>query len=206
MRFIINNAQILSGIIAGAIIILMTVLFDTPVAESFALGLMVYIGLWFLRSYGKSKYKPKLVEEMAGYNIQDKIDSGFIKLQNIKELNKKIKDKELRTKINDICNTAKKIFESFDQDEEDAKMASRFLLYLDRFLMAVERYVSISSTEEGREVITDSGDKKEFIELIDTADEAFKSGFKNYLENDVIELRTLSRVLKKMMDNAEIGK
>jgi hypothetical protein len=79
-------------------------------------------------------------------------------------------------------------------------------LYLDRFLPLIERYVRLSSTPEGRQVLKKSSEDEGFVELLDVVEQGFSNGFQNYLENDVVELRTLSRVMKKMMNVAEIGK
>jgi len=206
MNFLINNAELIGGLFTGAIILLLTIIFGAPLYISIPVGLTVFLGFWLIRSYRIDLLISQEAASMNSSHVMEKIKLGQKKLQNIRNISENITDNNIRSRILKICDTVEKIFSNFEQDETDIARASRFLLYLDRFLITVDQYANLSATEEGRELLSDEGHKEDFCDLLDVAEKAFKSGFKNYLENDAMEFRTVSRVLKKMMETAEIGR
>ena len=67
-------------------------------------------------------------------------------------------------------------------------------------------YVRVASTPQGRELLKERKEDEAFLQYLDTAIKGFNQGFKNYLANDVVELKRLGTVVTRMMDVAEIGK
>ena len=144
---------------------------------------------------------PMKPSEMAA-----RIERGQATADGIRALAPNVEDGIARIRLLRICDLAERIFSNFEDDPSDLAKAGRFLMYLDRFLPLVERYARLCSTPEGRELLKEEYGDQEFHELLQTAEQSFSQGFKNYLSNDVVEMKAFGRVLKRMMDVAEVGK
>lgn len=206
MSFLLRNIEITAAL-AGAAAMLAGVLgVGAPWWAGVAAGVLVFAGVWLL---GSSWTDMRIRSEASGLSVQamlQRIRQGRKKVAAIQEHAKGVPDKDVRERLFRVCTLADRIFANFEDDSQDIAKASRFLLYLDRFLPLIEKYARLSSTSQGRELLQRSGDDVEFRELLQVVEEGFSKGFQNYLENDVIELRTFGRVLKKMIHVAEIGK
>ena len=128
---------------------------------------------------------------------------GKKKLYEIRKISETIHQPAIRQQIVRICDLGNRIFKGFDEEPHAVSGATRFLLYIDRILPYIEKYAKVSSTRTGTEMIGKDG---EILEVLNSLEQGFEQGFKNYLEKDVVELKTVGRVLKKMMSVAEIGK
>jgi len=206
MSFFVKNSEISGSVLASVLILILVMVFRVPVIISAPVGVALFFGLWFY----SLKYFDMEINRKAGgmgtAEIQKQIKLGKDKVEHIRKLTNQIYGQDIRLRILKICETTDRIFKNFEDDKADLNYASRFLLYLDRFLRAVDNYAKLCGTPEGIELLESSGNKDEFLDLIETAEKAFADGLKNYLENDQMELRTVSRVLKRMMENAEIGR
>lgn len=111
--------------------------------------------------------------------------------------------KEIQEQVIRICDMGERIFNQLEAEPSDILRSGRLLLYLSRLLPLIEKYARVSSTRTGREML---GRDKEFLEVLNAVEQGFEQGFKNYLEKDVVEIKTVGRILKKMMNVAEIGK
>ncbi|THB66851.1 MAG: hypothetical protein D6E12_09720 [Desulfovibrio sp.] len=154
-------------------------------------------------------FKPDEDEEDAPISeseMDKRIALGKARVEAILKAEPKVPSGEARIRLLRICALAERIFDNFEDDPGDLAKAGRFLMYLDRFLPLVERYARLSSTPEGRELLSEEYNEDEFHELLETAEEGFSKGFKNYLANDVVEMKFFGKVLKRMMDVAEVGK
>ncbi len=206
MRFFLNNVELLSSAIGAAVILGGVFLVHVPVWIAITVGVAVAAGLWLV---GSSWLDMSIRQEATGLTPEHmlrRIRSSRQILTAIRGAAGNIPDHDVQERLQRVCDLSERIFGNFEEDPEDIPKASRFLLYLDRFLPLIEKYARLSSTDEGRALLEKSGDNEEFSELLVTVEQGFAKGFQNYLENDVVELRTFGRVLKKMIDVAEIGK
>ena len=206
MQIILRNVEFLAGGFSAAALLIGALIINAPIWLSFIVAICLFAGFNLLASYWTDiqiKYEAVL---MTVESVQVKIRKGLKKVDHIKEQAKTVNEVKIKEQLIRICEVAQRIFKNFEADTSDVSKASRFLLYLDRFLPLIERYTRLSSTPEGRQLLKKSSDDKEFIELLNVVEQGFKNGFQNYLEHDVVELRTLSRVLRKMMNVAEIGR
>jgi len=206
MQMIVKNVELWAGGVSAVALLVGTLIVHAPVWLSLVVAVCLFIGLYLLGSYWTDiqiQYEATL---MTVESMQTKISKGLMNVIEIRNQASNIEEVKIKDQIIRICDVAYRIFKNFERDSSDVAKASRFLLYLDRFLPLIERYVRLSSTPEGRQVLKKSSEDEGFVELLDVVEQGFSNGFQNYLENDVVELRTLSRVMKKMMKVAEIGK
>ncbi|SHK81894.1 5-bromo-4-chloroindolyl phosphate hydrolysis protein [Desulfatibacillum alkenivorans DSM 16219] len=206
MQAVIRNMEIIAGALAAAIILIGTVVIQAPLWLSVLLGAALFTGLRLIKSHWT---EISIANEARGLSqdlMEQKILAGQSMVVQIKNLSRSIKEEEVQAQVLRICDLADKIFRNFQDDKGDMARASRFLLYLNRFLPLIETFARLSSTKEGRKMLEESNDGKEFREMLNVVEQGFSKGFQNYLENDAADLRTFGRVLSKMMDAAEIGK
>ena len=206
MQMIIKNVELWAGGVSAVALLVGTLIVHAPIWLSLVVAVCLFIGFYLLGSYWTDiqiQYEATL---MTVESMQTKISKGLMNVIEIRNQASNIEEVKIKDQIIRICEVAYRIFKNFEKDSSDVAKASRFLLYLDRFLPLIERYVGLSSTPEGRQVLKKSSEDEGFVELLDVVEQGFSNGFQNYLENDVVELRTLSRVMKKMMNVAEIGK
>jgi len=206
MERFLRNMGLYAGILASAILLLGTVGFGVPFGINFFVAVVVFVGLYLLGSFWLEIAISRESHGMTIEALRRTIRQGRDRVDEIRKLASGMKARELRGQLERICALASQIFDNFNEDPADIAKASRFLLYLNRFLPLIERYARVSATQEGRELLQHSQDDREFGELLNTVEQSFRQGFQNYLQNDVVEMRTLGRVLKKMMTVAEIGK
>jgi len=206
MQMVVKNVELWAGGISAVALLVGTLIVHAPIWLSLVVAVCLFVGIYLLGSYWTDiqiQYEATL---MTVESMQSKISKGLMNVIAIRNQASNIEEVKIKDQIIRICDVAYRIFKNFEEDPSDVAKASRFLLYLDRFLPLIERYVRLSSTSEGRQVLEKSSEDEEFVELLDVVEHGFTNGFQNYLENDVVELRTLSRVMKKMMNVAEIGK
>lgn len=205
MSWLLRNIELAAAVIGACVMLAGVLLVSAPWWASVLVGLFVFAGIWLLGSSQDMRIKG----EAAGLSQQDmlrRIKQARKKVVAIQDLAGGVPDQDVRARLLRVCSLSDRIFKNFEDDPDDIAKASRFLLYLDRFLPLIEKYARLSATPQGRELLKKSGDDEEFKELLRVVEEGFAKGFQNYLQNDVVELRTFGRVLKKMIHVAEIGK
>jgi 5-bromo-4-chloroindolyl phosphate hydrolysis protein len=206
MKVFAKHYELISGVVSGATLMTLSLGFGTPIWMSLLASGLLFGGMSLI---GSNSRELQLAREAINMNqnvLDAKIKVGRKMVSNLKKLSRKIDDRQVRDKLNKICDLADNIFDNFDDDETDVTKAGRFLLYLERFLPVIEGYARLSSTPEGRRSLAEMYEEGEFLNFLDTMEKGFSKGFQNYLRNDVVELKTVSRVLEKMIGAAEIGK
>ncbi|MBF0379055.1 MAG: 5-bromo-4-chloroindolyl phosphate hydrolysis family protein [Desulfamplus sp.] len=199
----IKHYEIWSGLIAASILLFGVFVLQTPLWLNFVVAISLFAGLFMIGSFWIELQIGQEAKKMTQESMSDKILKGKKKLNEIRAISKTIHQPTIRQQIVRICDLGDRIFKGFDEEPHAVSGASRFLLYIDRILPYVEKYAKVSSTRTGTEMIKKDG---EILEVLNSLEQGFEQGFKNYLEKDVVELKTVGRVLKKMMSVAEIGK
>jgi 5-bromo-4-chloroindolyl phosphate hydrolysis protein len=136
--------------------------------------------------------------------MRDKLDRDREKIVRIRELCVNIHEEPVRRRILTVCGLAEGIFDHLAQNPSQEQAVGRFFLYLERTVRVVEEYSRIAVDPMGRRLLR--GEEEEFLRLLDQAEEAFRTGYRNILHNRIVEFRTMGRVLGRMMELAEIGK
>ena len=203
---LLGNIEILAGAACALLLFAGHFLVGVPIWLNAAVCLALFAGLLLIGSFGLDMRIRREAGSMTMEKLRQKVKEGERNTAKIRRLIADTPDKELRDKIANICDIAERILANFQDDPADLAKAGRFLLYLERFLPLIEKYTRLSATPEGRELLRASNEDDVFAQLLETAEQSFRQGFKNYLEKDAVQLRTLGRTLKKMMTIAEIGK
>ncbi len=198
------NIEVASGIISAAGVIVAFVVFAAPAWLCLAMGLGLYLGITFLGSSRLDKIIRREARDLAPKEMQSKLLGDREKLARIRELCVGIEDDSIKLKILTICGLAEGIFDNLLENQAAGPSMSRFFLYLERTIQVVERYSRISANPLGRQMLRE--EEKEFLQLLNQAEEAFTTGYRNLLNNQIVEFKTMGRVLGRMMELAEIGK
>ena len=199
IRLFLNNYQIFSALIAALMILAGHFLLSIPLAVNLAASLGLFAGLLLIGSYGFD-YKIRLeARSLSDDDIKQRIGRGLRQVSTIRGTAGMITDPVVKAKVMNVCDLAERMLKGFAKDQGRKVDIGRFLLYLDHFLPVVEKYSYMSSTPEGREMMMKTTDDAEFWELLHSAQETFETGYNNWLQNDVVELRTMGRDLKKMI-------
>lgn len=199
----IKHYEIWSGFIAASVLLIGVFVLQTPLWLNFVIAISLFSGLFMVGSFWIEFQIGREANRMTEEGMVDKILKGKKKLHEIREISKVIHQIAIRQQIVRICDLGERIFKSFDEEPHAVSGVSRFLLYIDRILPYIEKYAKVSSTRTGTEMIGKDG---EILDVLNSLEQGFEQGFKNYLEKDVVELKTVGRILKKMMNVAEIGK
>ncbi|MCG8403781.1 MAG: 5-bromo-4-chloroindolyl phosphate hydrolysis family protein [Phycisphaerales bacterium] len=197
------NIEIASGVISAGGVVLAYLVFGAPLWLCLALGLGLYLGIAFLGSSRLDKRIRVEARQLAPPEMESRLVADQEKLARIRELCRDLEDEEIRLKILTICGLAEGIFNNLLEGRIGGPHLGRFFLYLERTIQVVERYSQLSADQLGRELL--QKERSEFIRLLDQAQEAFNKGYRNLLNDRIVEFKTMSRVLGRMMEIAEIG-
>lgn len=116
----------------------------------------------------------------------------------IRELSAKIKDQNIRKKVEEISQVVFKIFENFKNDPRDVQVSRQILMYyLETTVTILRKYVELSSQNVQSEEVENSLQKVRG--LLDSIKEAFEKHYLKLLSNDVMELDTEVAVMEKTM-------
>lgn len=206
IRFFLNNVEICSGAVSAMFLLVGRLVFDAPLWICFVGAGILFAGLYLVGSYWVEIQIERESLRMTLQRMQEKIQAGRQRLKDIRGFAGGIANQNIQKQLYRICTTGEYIFKNIEDNPSGLSKSSRFLLYLDRFLPIVERYARTSSDTIGQKLLQESATESEFLDLLDAVEQGFEKGYKNYLEHDVVEMRTVGRVLKKMMNVAEIGK
>ncbi len=199
----VKHYEIWSGAAAAGILLLSVFILHIPLWISLLITVAIFAGLFMIGSFWTELQIEREANRMTQEIMADKILEGKKKLLEIRKIAENINQTDIRNQINRICDLGTRIFKNFDENLPAFSGASRFLLYIDRILPYMEKYAKVSSSRTGKEMLRSDS---EIMEVLNSLEQGFEQGFKNYLEKDVVELKTVGRILKKMMNVAEIGK
>lgn len=198
-----ENFEIASGAVAALALLAGNFIVGAPIWASVAVSAALFAGLYLIGSFWTEIQIEREAGQMTLKGMQSKIGEGREMLRAIRDLSRGMVQKEIREQVIRICDMGERIFNQLEADPSDILRSSRLLLYLSRFLPLIEKYARVSSTRTGREMLDRD---KDFLEVLNAVEQGFEQGFKNYLEKDLVEIKTVGRILKKMMNVAEIGK
>lgn len=206
MPYLAENRFLLAGVLSALSLLAGVFLMGAPFWAALLVAVCLFGGVSLVGSSALDAEIAKAARKLGPESMRAKIREGRAKVAELTDVARTMADTAARERVLRVAAMAERIFDNFEEDPADAAKAGRFLLYLDRFLPLVARYARLSATPEGRELLKERSDDEEFYKLLEVAEESFAQGYKNYLENDVVEMRTFGRVLRKMMDVAEVGR
>ncbi len=206
LQWCYQNAFMVAGVTAAAAMLLCHFVLNLPVWIGVPAGLLLGAGLYI---FGRGGMDERIRRQSSGLTMLDaevRADASRDLVQRIRAAAADTPDKEASRLLRSLADLADRVLDNFKDDPGDLRKSSRFILYLEKLLPMAERYARLAATPEGRELLRERGEDKAFLDALSKAEEAFAQGYKNYLENDVVELGRLGRVMTRMMDVAEIGK
>lgn len=163
---------------------------------TFIAALLIMV-IFFRRKEG-GEAKPADVSDLSPEGVKRIVEEGRRKAGEIFSLSLKIPDREVRQKVQDLCDISKKIFDVFQKDPKDIKKGKQFLFYyLDSTIKVVKQYVEIS----GREVKTPDAVSalKKVEDTLDLIKKGFESQLAKLLEDDVMDLDAEISLLEKTL-------
>ena len=189
--------EITYGLCAGIVFLIFYLILDISLIFSIIIALLVYIGMNLLFTSGKKT----LIVENTNLTIEEFkkiIKDGKEKIEKIKGIGREIKNKDVSISIEKICKVMDAIFDNFEKNPNDIKLARKFLdYYLDTVKRIVELYYELS----GKEVYTDK--EREILEkaegILNQIETIFQKQLGKLQEGDYLDLETELEVLETTM-------
>ena len=139
--------EITYGLCAGMVFLIFYLFLDISLIFSIIIALLVYIGMNLLFTSGRKT----LIVENTNLTIEEFkkiIKDGKEKIEKIKGIGREIKNKDVSISIEKICKVMDAIFDNFEKNPNDIKLARKFLdYYLDTVKRIVELYYELSGKE-----------------------------------------------------------
>lgn len=189
--------EITYGLCAGIVFLIFYLILDISLIFSIIIALLVYIGMNLLFTSGKKT----LIVENTNLTIEEFeriIKDGKEKIEKIRDIGREIKNKDVSISIEKICKVMDAIFDNFEKNPNDIKLARKFLdYYLDTVKRIVELYYELS----GKEVYTDK--EREILEkaegILNQIETIFQKQLGKLQEGDYLDLETELEVLETTM-------
>ena len=189
--------EITYGLCAGIVFLIFYLILDISLIFSIIIALLVYIGMNLLFTSGKKT----LIVENTNLTIEEFkkiIKDGKEKIEKLKGIGREIKNKDVSISIEKICKVMDAIFDNFEKNPNDIKLARKFLdYYLDTVKRIVELYYELS----GKEVYTDK--EREILEkaegILNQIETIFQKQLGKLQEGDYLDLETELEVLETTM-------
>ncbi len=193
-----KNKEIISGAIGGVFFAVPYLALSTPFLPSLAIG-AIAIGASSLVLSGNPKIK--------GFSkpIGEVLDDAKRDVKHISDYSRRIKDKEIKSSLNNIVSTTNKIIETVKENPNKAeKIDSFFEYYLPTVEKIAERYEEISSknitSKEGTKFL---GSAKEMLK---EADGAFEKILSSLYKSEIIDADADMKVFNTMLGSDGIKK
>lgn len=185
------------GLIAGGLFLLFFIALDLNIFVSIGLGIAAYIaGLFTFQSPAAEAVADR--GGISGETLNKVVSEVSEKLKTLESNKNRIKKAQVRSKLDEICSSVRKILDNFKKDPKDIKAAKNFLnYYLDATITLVEKYVDLSSKEARSQNIEETLAKAE--NLLDVIKESFKKQYIKLLDDDVMNLDVEIEVLEKTL-------
>ncbi len=206
MRLLFNNAPIFAGLLFALLAVAGQFFNPGATAINLIVSAVIASGVLLFASGSMDKKIRAEAGRLTLDSLRHKVMASQSMVDEIQKLAGQTPDTQARKKLLQLCEVSRLIFRNFQQDPRDITKSGRFILYLERILPMARHYVRVASTPQGRELLKERSEDEAFLQYLDTAIKGFNQGFKNYLDNDVVELKRLGTVVTRMMDVAEIGK
>ncbi len=206
MRVLSNNAPIFAGLLFALLAVAGQYFNPAATLLNLAVSAVIASGVFLFASGSMDKKIRSEAGRLTLEGLKNKVLASRVMVDEIQKLAQQTPDQQAREKLLELCEVSRLIFKNFEQDARDITKSGRFILYLERILPMARHYVRVASSPQGRELLKERNEDEAFLQYLDTAIKGFNQGFKNYLDNDVVELKRLGTVVTRMMDVAEIGK
>lgn len=207
MLGLVRHPPVAGGVVAAGLLLTGYFLVGMPLWLAALVGGAAGLGAGLAAQGRLDDQITRAAAGMTMRQVEDEIREARRVAEDLVAYRDKMRDAELICRLDGVLALARRIFRSFEEDPDDVRKAGRFLLYMNRLLPIVERYVKLSQTEQGLKLLEEQGFGREaMLELMAKTESAFAEGYAAYLENDVVELKRLGAVMSKMMDVARIGR
>lgn len=195
-----RTADIVGAGITGAVLFLVfLLLIDTGILLSLGIGAVGFIAGLLLFTRKKAAVIDK------EHELKSALDDGARKLQDIRNIEKKIKDDSVIRKIKGIDEVTAKILAEIKKDPSILSDARQFLkYYLDSTVKILEKYVELGSQNINDASIGNSLAKVEGI--LGDLQAAFEKQLAGLLAHDVMDLDAELNLLQQTIKMEGLGK
>ncbi|MBN2546642.1 MAG: 5-bromo-4-chloroindolyl phosphate hydrolysis family protein [Spirochaetes bacterium] len=196
------TGNVISGIIGGLIFFLLLFFLRS---FPFALIMAILIFIAGLIIFRKNKTEINFhLEGIKEEELRKTVKEGLDKVKEMRVISLKIKDKNVREKVDDIFNIVEKIFDDFKKDPADIKTSRQFLnYYLDSTIKIIKKYIEISDQNINSETVRLTLSRTE--RLLDSIKIAFEKQLSHLLQNDILDLDSEVEVLEKTLKMEGLG-
>lgn len=189
---------ILASLIASGAFIITFVIASFAFTAALLVSLLGFTGAALV-----FRTKRRLAAEKPA-DLDSALFEGKRKLEEIRSIGKRIRDTEIRAKIEAIGESVEKILAEVKRDPGDLKLARQFLsYYLDATINILNKYTTLSSQKLADSGINASLSRTE--EMLDTINQAFGKQLARLLSNDVMDLDTELSLLEQTIRMEGLG-
>ena len=185
------------GLGAGAAFLVFYLLLDRSLVFSLIMALLAFGGLNLLFAPAKKTLIIQNNTIPAG-EFEKTIKDGKEKIRRIRDTGKAIKNEEARLSIEKICRVMDDIFDNFEKNPDDIRLARKFLDY---YLDTVKRIVELYADLSGKEIYT--GKEREVLakaeKVLGQIEDTFHQQLGKLQEGDYLDLETELEVLETTM-------
>lgn len=197
--FLLENYETLAtGFCVG---LLLYLVFFTRINffASLAACVLLFIGLILISSFWTQLHIQQKASEKTEVTLGEEIYACRMKAGQIAGVNNRIQDQAIQERIRAILKQANDVINELSGDDTRIEQKARVMMYVDKLLILVESYAKIAASGEGLKKLTKNSIGWESTELLDLAETGMQKAFDDYLQNRVVELKTMGRVLRKMV-------
>ncbi len=191
-------SSILSGIVSGLVFLLFHLYLDAGPWIAAAVTVAAFVGLSLIGDSIGSRRRVLLTD--AGVADRESFDrllsQGYAGIKEIRSLEGRIRNEEVRRKVEAICDIGDKILANIEKNPKDAGLARKFFTYyLDTAVKIVARYIEISRQNLNDPNVARTLQRAEGI--LDSIRDLFERQHARMFEDDVFDLDTEMELLEK---------
>ncbi len=196
-----NREGIISGVVAGAVFLIMLFVIRGGFIISILTGAATYCLFAFLIL---RKKKIRIVAEgVTQEDVDAVLAEGASRLRSLEEAADKITDIPVKQKVRDIVTVGASIYADIKKDPKSVKQARKFITYyMDTTRYIVQRYIDLSADTD---YIANSDETMARISnALDSLNQLFKKLKSKLLEDDLFELDTEIKLLEQTIKSEGI--
>ncbi len=190
---------ILSIICGAAAFALFYSVFEIGILISLLAGAGGLLGSFLVTA--SQQIDPRIEEIARKHNIdtgtlRKVVRNGRNRIRKMKKLALEAENEQVKTKIEKIYMVTEKIYEDFESDPKDMRVARQFInYYLDTTIRIIEQYIALSKQEndENKKIL------KKAESVLDLIAKNFENQLQKLYEDDFLDLDTEVEVLEKSM-------
>ena len=198
MKNFTTTAGIISGIVAGLVMLGLFFVLQFSVLVTGILTFVTFFGIYVIlfALRPKDQFAIHLGNGITAEMLQTVLRESEEKIRELEKLAKQVRNENIRIKIYHIITVVRKIYENIRKDPEKMKIARQFLsYYFDTSISIVNKYSQLSLQDVHSPEISKALLKAE--DMLGSIDIAFDKQLAKLLRNDVMDLDVEIETLEK---------